>query len=70
MHPFSTLPKTSQNVMVFWCFQGVEKECIGNEWVKVENAGEKNLYLVHKIHWLFHFSRPINGIDPLHFVGR
>ena len=21
--------------MVFWCFQGVEKGCIGNEWVKI-----------------------------------
>ena len=25
--------KTSENLMVFWCFQGVEKGCIGNEWV-------------------------------------
>ena len=22
------------NLTVFWCFQGVEKGCIGNEWVK------------------------------------
>ena len=29
MHPFST-PWKDQ---VFWCFQGLEKECIGNEWV-------------------------------------
>ena len=26
--------KTSENLAVFWCFQGVEKGCIGNEWVK------------------------------------
>ena len=26
--------KTSENRNVFWCFQGVEKGCIGNEWVK------------------------------------
>ena len=29
MHPFST-PWKHQ---VFWCFQGLEKECIRNEWV-------------------------------------
>ena len=23
--------KTSENLKVFWCFQGVEKECIGNK---------------------------------------
>ena len=34
MHPFSTPLKTSENHKVFWCFQGVEKGCIGNEWVK------------------------------------
>ena len=26
-------PKTSEALTVFWCFQGVEKGCIGNEWV-------------------------------------
>ena len=26
--------KTLENSKVFWCFQGVEKELIGNEWVK------------------------------------
>ena len=25
--------KTSENYMVFWCFLGVEKGCIGNKWV-------------------------------------
>ena len=24
--------ETSENLTVFWCFQGIEKECIGNEW--------------------------------------
>ena len=32
--PFLCLLKTSENLTVFWCFQGVEKGCIGNEWVK------------------------------------
>ena len=26
--------KTSENLLVFWCLLGVEKGCIGNEWVK------------------------------------
>ena len=32
--PFSTSLKTSENLTVFWYFQGVEKGCIGNEYVK------------------------------------
>ena len=27
-------PLKTENRKVFWCFQGVEKECIGNKWVK------------------------------------
>ena len=27
--------KISENRKVFWCFQGVEKGCIGNKWVNV-----------------------------------
>ena len=27
-------------IKVFWCFQGVEKGCIGNEWVKT--LGQEN----------------------------
>ena len=27
--------KTSENLTVFWCFQGIENGCIGNKWVKV-----------------------------------
>ena len=33
MDPFSNPLKTSENRKIF-CFQGVEKGCIGNEWVK------------------------------------
>ena len=32
--PFLYPVKTSENRTAFWCFQGVEKRCIGNEWVK------------------------------------
>ena len=31
--PFLYPLKTSENRKVFWCFQRVEKGCIGNEWV-------------------------------------
>ena len=34
--PFFYPLKTSENRKVFWCFQGVEKGCIGNEWVKIK----------------------------------
>ena len=34
--PFLYPLKTSKNRKVFWCFHGVEKGCIGNEWVKIE----------------------------------
>ena len=32
--PFLYPLKASEKRKVFWCFQGVEKRCIGNEWVK------------------------------------
>ena len=32
MQPFSN-PWKQKNSTVFWCFQGVEKKCIGNKWV-------------------------------------
>ena len=31
--PFLYPLKTSRNLTVFWCFQGVQKACIGNKWV-------------------------------------
>ena len=33
MHPFYNPLKSSKNFAVFWCFQGVEKGCIGKKWV-------------------------------------
>ena len=38
--PFLYPLKASENRMVFWYFQGVEKECIGNKWVKRQNISE------------------------------
>ena len=43
MHPFSTPWK---HLTVTWCFQGVEKGCIGKEWVKLATINlitEKNI---------------------------
>ena len=31
--PFLYSLKISENHKVFWCIQGLKKECIGNEWV-------------------------------------
>ena len=31
--------KASENLMVFWCFQGVQKGCIGNKRVKIVANG-------------------------------
>ena len=33
--PFFDPLKTSENRKVFWCFQAVEKGCIGNKWVNM-----------------------------------
>ena len=34
--PFLYTLKASENCKVIWCFQGVEKRCIGDEWVTWE----------------------------------
>ena len=41
MHPFSNLLKNRkiENITVFWGFQGVEKGCNRNEWVKTILTG-------------------------------
>ena len=33
--------KTSENLTVFWCFQAVEKGCIGNKWVNINNKQQQ-----------------------------
>ena len=35
--PFLYPLKTSENLKVVWCFQGVQKGCIGNKWVNIYN---------------------------------
>ena len=40
--------KTSENIKVFWCFQGVQKGCIESKWIK----REKNYELIMIGFWL------------------
>ena len=49
IHPFSTPLKTSENLTVFRCFQGVEKGCIGNEWVN--GFGWTNIASTNNVTW-------------------
>ena len=46
--------KTLQNRKVFWCFQGVEKGCFGNEWVK-EHDYDTFLFSPVKVAETFNF---------------
>ena len=44
--PFLYPLKTSENLTVFWCFQGVGKECIGSKWVKTDK--KMWIFCMHK----------------------
>ena len=44
--PFLYPLKTSEYRKVFWCFQGVEKGCIGNKWVNPFQFTALFLYLL------------------------
>ena len=43
--PFLHPLQTSENRKIFWCFQGVEKGCIGYKWVKgfIEHTNQKSV---------------------------
>ena len=36
---FLYLLKTSENIKIFWCLQGLEKGCIGKKWVNCHGIG-------------------------------
>ena len=55
LHPFSTPLKTSENLTVFWCFQGLEEGCIGSKCVNSFLANSLNVYPL-KIPETFWFS--------------
>ena len=46
MHPFSSPLKSSENFKVFWCFQGVEKGCIGEECVKLSQESLTSVIVI------------------------
>ena len=46
--PFLCPLKTSENRNVFWCFQGVEKECIGKERVKMSMMGDWTISWINR----------------------
>ena len=43
VHPFST-PRKTENLTVSRCFQGLEKGCIGNKWVKFVEIFWDNIF--------------------------
>ena len=53
--PFLYPLKTSENLTVFSCFQGIEKGCIGNDWVKagIANIEQKTWAKINFVVWLF-----------------
>ena len=57
MHPFST--RWKHHLTVFWWFQGVEKGCIANKWVKFETG-----------YYLYSFSNRIltRGTQSINYV--
>ena len=67
MHPFSNPLKTSENLKVFWCCQGVEKECIENQWVN-----EKTEKLVQNfmeiIFWHCRFVNPNSDPEDISYT--
>ena len=53
--PFFYPLKVSENLRVFLCFQGVEKGCIGNKWVKEKTAkAMKGIGIIKNSVKLFH----------------
>ena len=46
--PFPYPLKTSENLTVFWRFQGVEKGGTGNKWVKYSDGSLTMEYIIYK----------------------
>ena len=44
--PFLYPQKTSENLMVFWCFQGVDNRCIENKWIKWERTQVRGVFKI------------------------
>ena len=50
LYPLKTSESRKVYFIVFWCFQGVEKGCFGNEWVNTIVNQNKNTQLVNFFH--------------------
>ena len=62
MYPFATPWK---------CFQGVEKGCIGNKWVKLKNIDASNFkYVWDKINYLIKSENDSGNYDDKYFKIR
>ena len=64
--PFLYSQKALENRKVFWCFQGVEKSCIGNEWVNVKVLKANNEKTYKSSH---QYILLIMSHQPADFVG-
>ena len=70
-NPFSPIPPflyPLKNLSVFWCFQGVEKGCIGNRWVK-SSAELSNVKVYFPMSFLSLFICIIETISPLFLLN-
>ena len=59
--PFLYAMKISENRKVFWCFEGVEKGYIGNEWVKnyrgvIVDPGSYVFADIKEVAWLIYLK--------------
>ena len=63
--PFLYSLKT-ENLTFFWCFQEVEKKCIGNEWVNQHHETEINRFIYIR---LIKSNVHVNKICTYHIRG-
>ena len=60
-------PLKTENRKVFWCFQGVEKECIWNSWVQrwIQNPAKYLEWRGHPLTTYAKFSEKTDISNPL-----
>ena len=55
-----------ENRKVVWCFQGIEKGCIGNDWVKyASNYDSQESIQTLSTSKMKCFAKIVNGLFPL-----
>ena len=63
--PFLYPLKTSENLTVFWCFQGVGKRCIGSKWIKFTNNEYMKIFSICS-----NFHNPNGFLDAFFYKVR